>query len=129
MHLQGNPNLDNLPVGTNDNTNRITYSDTKLHDVILAMAVARKWEHVYANAVNPGWVPTKMGGAGAPDNLEKGFETQVWLAVSSDAEAKVSGHYFHHKKKAAYLPAAKEIAVQEKFLALCEKITGIPFTF
>lgn len=129
MHLQGNPNLDNLPVGTNANNNRITYSDTKLHDVILAMAVARKWEHVYANAVNPGWVPTKMGGAGAPDNLEKGFETQVWLAVSNDPEAKVSGHYFHHKKKATYLPAAKETAVQEKFLALCEKITGIPFAF
>jgi NAD(P)-dependent dehydrogenase (short-subunit alcohol dehydrogenase family) len=129
MHLQGNPNLDNLPVGTNASNNRITYSDTKLHDVILAMAVARKWEQVYANAVNPGWVPTKMGGAGAPDNLEKGFETQVWLAVSNDPEATVSGHYFHHKKKATYLPAAKETAVQEKFLALCEKITGIAFTF
>jgi NAD(P)-dependent dehydrogenase (short-subunit alcohol dehydrogenase family) len=119
MHLQGNPDINDI--------SQITYSDTKLHDVMLSMAVARKWQHVYANAVNPGWVPTKMGGAGAPDSLEKGFETQVWLAVSNDPEATVSGHYFHHKRKASYLPAAKDAAIQDKFLALCEKVTGIVF--
>jgi NAD(P)-dependent dehydrogenase (short-subunit alcohol dehydrogenase family) len=127
MHLQGDPNLDILPIGTHNRSSHVTYSDTKLHDVILAMAVARKWADVYANAVDPGWVPTKMGGAGAPDNLEKGFQTQVWLAVSNDPEANVSGRYFHHKRQDHYLPAAKDIAVQEKFLALCEKITGVRF--
>ncbi|MDO1446985.1 SDR family NAD(P)-dependent oxidoreductase [Rhodocytophaga aerolata] len=125
MHRQGNPNLDNLPVGTRKGSSHISYSDTKLHDVILTMAVARKWADVYANAVNPGWVPTRMGGAGAPDNLEKGFETQVWLAVSNDPEARVSGHYFHHKRQEHYLSAAKDISIQEKFLALCEQITGV----
>jgi NAD(P)-dependent dehydrogenase (short-subunit alcohol dehydrogenase family) len=118
MHLQGNPELDNK---------YMSYADTKLHDVILSMAVARRWQDVYANAVNPGWVPTKMGGAGAPDSLEKGFETQVWLAVSNDPEARVSGEYFHHKRKARYLPEAKHAAVQEKLLAVCEKISGIAF--
>lgn len=62
------------------------------------MAVARLWPQVYANALDPGWVPTKMGGAGAPDDLEKGHQTQAWLAASDDAEAKVSGEYFFHKK-------------------------------
>jgi NAD(P)-dependent dehydrogenase (short-subunit alcohol dehydrogenase family) len=127
MHLQGNPNLDNLPLAKHSKSSQVSYSDTKLHDVILSMAVARKWTNVYANAVDPGWVPTKMGGTGAPDNLEKGYHTQVWLAVSNDTEALVSGHYFHHKRQARYLPAAKEIAVQEKFLALCEQITGVRF--
>lgn len=125
MHRQGNPNLDNLLVDTRKGSSHISYSDTKLHDVILTMAVARKWADVYANAVNPGWVPTRMGGAGAPDNLEKGFETQVWLAVSNDLEARVSGHYFHHKRQEHYLSAAKDISIQEKFLALCEQITGV----
>jgi NAD(P)-dependent dehydrogenase (short-subunit alcohol dehydrogenase family) len=127
MHLQGDPTLDHLPVSTRNPSNQVTYSDTKLHDVMLAMAVARRWSDVYANAVNPGWVPTKMGGAGAPDNLEKGFQTQVWLAVSNDPEARVSGHYFHHQRQARYLPAAKEIVVQEKFLTRCEQITGVSF--
>ena len=127
MQLQGDPNLNIQPAGTRDRNTHITYSDTKLHDLILSMAVARKWADVYANAVDPGWVPTKMGGAGAPDNLEKGFQTQVWLAVSNDPEARVSGRYFHHKRQAHYLPAAGNAIVQEKFLALCEQITGVRF--
>ena len=43
-----------------------------------------------------------MAGAGAPDDLQKGFETQVWLAVSEDPDACVSGNYFHHRKQAPF---------------------------
>lgn len=127
MHRQGDANLDNLPVSLHAPKSYISYSDTKLHDVILSMAVARKWPGVYANAVDPGWVPTKMGGAGAPDSLEKGFRTQVWLAVSNDVEACVSGQYFHHGRQAHYLAAADDPAVQEKLLAKCEEITQVGF--
>lgn len=127
MHLQGNATLENLPLNTHSGPSRITYSDTKLHDVILSMAVARRWADVYSNAVDPGWVPTKMGGTGAPDNLEKGFETQVWLAVSNDPEACVSGKYFHHKRQSHFLPKAKDETVQEDFLMRCEKLTGVKF--
>lgn len=56
-------------------TERPSYSDTKLHMLMLAKALGRKWPEVYANAVDPGWVPTKMGGKGAPDDLQKGYET------------------------------------------------------
>ena len=94
---------------------------------MLSMAVARKWPAVYANAVDPGWVPTKMGGRGAPDNLEKGFETQAWLAVSNDEKAKVSGRYFHHKRETNYLPAAGDAVAQERLLALYEQISGVTF--
>ena len=45
------------------------YSDSKLHDVLLAFAVARRWPDVFSNALEPGWVATKMGGPGAPDDL------------------------------------------------------------
>jgi NAD(P)-dependent dehydrogenase (short-subunit alcohol dehydrogenase family) len=123
MHLQGRSKPDNFKT----DSSRITYSDSKLHVVMLCMAVARKWPEVYSNAVDPGWVPTKMGGRGAPDDLQKGYETQVWLAVSNDPEAMVSGHYFHHKRQDHYLPAANDINVQEKFLALCEQLTGVRF--
>lgn len=123
MHRQGDPTLKGLQA----NKPRATYSDSKLHDLILSKAVARKWTDVYSNAVDPGWVPTRMGGAGAPDNLQKGYETQVWLAASSDKRAQVSGHYFHHQQKDNYLKHADEANVQEAFLALCEQITGVPF--
>jgi len=123
MHKHGNPVWEQL---TSENA-PISYSDSKLHVVLLSKAVARKWPDVYANAVDPGWVPTKMGGPGAPDDLEKGFETQVWLAVSNDDRAKVSGRYFYHKREANHHPQADKIGLQEKFLAACEQITGVPF--
>jgi NAD(P)-dependent dehydrogenase (short-subunit alcohol dehydrogenase family) len=125
MHLQGNPVLNLPPDSTSNRSREVTYADTKLHAVILAMAVARKWKDVYANAVNPGWVPTKMGGASAPDDLEKGYQTQAWLAVSDEPGARVSGHYFYHQRPVHYLPAAGEATIQEAFLSLCEQITGV----
>jgi NAD(P)-dependent dehydrogenase (short-subunit alcohol dehydrogenase family) len=125
MHLQGNARLDNLK---NLTQTRISYSDTKLHDLMLAFAVARKYPGIYSNAVHPGWVPTKMGGPGAPDDLRKGFETQVWLAASNEPEATVSSQYFHHKKQAHYLPAANDMSVQEELLGVCQQITGVDFS-
>jgi NAD(P)-dependent dehydrogenase (short-subunit alcohol dehydrogenase family) len=123
MHLQGHPSLDKI---AND-IGRISYSDSKLHVVMLAMAVARKWTEIYSNAIDPGWVPTKMGGLGAPDNLQKGYETQTWLAVSLDDKARVTGRYFHHKREVRYNPESTDVTLQEKFLELCEGITGVPF--
>lgn len=107
--------------------NSISYSDSKLHDLMLAKAVARLWPNVYANAVDPGWVPTKMGGAGAPDDLKKGHQTQAWLATSTEAEALVSGYYFYHKKIQQHNPEANDIAAQDKFLEICERLTGVRF--
>jgi NAD(P)-dependent dehydrogenase (short-subunit alcohol dehydrogenase family) len=125
MHLQGDPRLQ----GLQGNKYRVSYSDSKLHDLILCKAVARKWPNVRSNAVNPGWVPTKMGGPGAPDDLEKGYQTQVWLAVSEDKNAEVSGRHFHHQREAHYLKEADDVTIQEKFLTLCEQISGIRFPY
>ena len=122
MHLQGRANLENV---TKD-IRRISYSDSKLYVLMLCMAVARKWSDVYSNAVDPGWVPTKMGGHGAPDDLQKGYETQTWLAVSNESRAKVSGRYFHHLIERRYNPQASDAMLQERLLSLCGDITGIP---
>lgn len=123
MHLSGRSKLESFKT----DVSRITYSDSKLHVLMLSMAVARKWTDVYANALDPGWVPTKMGGQGAPDDLQKGYETQVWLAASDDANAKVTGKYFHHQKEVRHNPEADDAGLQERFLSLCEEITGASF--
>jgi NAD(P)-dependent dehydrogenase (short-subunit alcohol dehydrogenase family) len=124
MHLQGRSKLESFKT----DTGRITYSDSKLHVLMLCMAVARKWPQVYANALDPGWVPTKMGGQGAPDDLQKGYETQVWLAVSDDEKAKVSGRYFYHRKESRHNPEADDASLRERFLSLCQEMTGASFT-
>jgi NAD(P)-dependent dehydrogenase (short-subunit alcohol dehydrogenase family) len=121
MHKSGRPNLVNLKSGS------VSYADSKLHVLLLCKSVARKWPTVYANAVDPGWVPTKMGGHGAPDDLQKGYETQVWLASANDEKVKVSGRYFFHQQEKRSNPDADDVEVQEKFLNMCKEITGITF--
>ncbi len=123
MHLYGHSKLESLK----NDISHITYSDSKLHVVMLSKAAARRWPEVFSNAVNPGWVPTKMGGSGAPDDLQKGYETQVWLSVSNEEKAKVSGKYFYHQKERQCNPEANEVILQDKFLETCEEMTGIPF--
>jgi NAD(P)-dependent dehydrogenase (short-subunit alcohol dehydrogenase family) len=125
MHEGGRSKLESFK----SDSSRITYSDSKLHVLILCKAVARKWSQVYANALDPGWVPTKMGGQGAPGDLLKGYETQVWLAVSNDEQAKVSGRFFYHQKEIRHNPEADDVLVQERFLSMCKEITGVSFPF
>jgi len=123
MHEGGRSKLESFATDISG----ITYSDSKLHVLMLCKAVARKWPDVYSNAVNPGWVPTKMGGKGAPDDLQKGFETQVWLAVSDEKRAQVSGRYFYHQMEASYKREADDVQLQERLLTSCEEITGVRF--
>ncbi len=119
LHAGGRLNVEGIKKGS------ITYSDSKLHVVMLALAMTRKWPHVYSNSVNPGWVPTKMGGRRAPDDLQKGCETQAWLAVSEDAEAKVSGRYFFHQTERPCSHLADDIAAQDRLMTALEEVTGV----
>ena len=82
---------------------------------------------MFSNALEPGWVATKMGGPGAPDSMEDAVKTQVWLATSNDDEARVSGQYFYHKKLRSPHPSATQKDVQERFLEECQRFSGVAF--
>ncbi|HEY2864693.1 MAG TPA: SDR family NAD(P)-dependent oxidoreductase [Casimicrobiaceae bacterium] len=125
LHRSGDPTLEDLAWTERRWNGSSAYADSKLHDVILAFAVARKWPDVLSNAVDPGWVPTKMGGPNAPDDLDEGTKTQVWLATSNDPAVRVSGQYFYHQGRRAPHPAAGKETVQERLLAQCARISGI----
>lgn len=101
------------------------YSESKLHVAALAFAVARRWPDVLSNAVDPGWVPTKMGGPSAPDDLELGYETQTWLAVSDDPAALVTGRYWHHRRVHDPAPEVSDPRFQERLLERLAELTGI----
>lgn len=103
------------------------YSQTKFLDTALAFAVARLWPSVRSNAVDPGWVPTRMGGSSAPDDLEEGYITQAWLAEGTDPEARVTGQYLGKRRVLRADAATHDRSVQDDFLALCRNITGIAF--
>lgn len=105
-----------------------SYSDSKLFVTTLAVTVARLWPDVYSNAVDPGWVPTKMGGPGAPDDLRLGHLTQEWLATSEEPETRTSGGYWFHKRRRSPHPAALDRPFQDDLLAALARFTGAPLT-
>ncbi len=105
------------------------YAETKFQDALLTFAVARLFPEVKSNAVEPGWVPTKMGGAGAPDDLNEGYRTQVWLATSSDSAAMVSGKYFFHHKQKDPDPTTRDVNRQERLLDVCRGLSGASLVF
>ena len=105
-----------------------SYSDSKLFVTTLAVAVARIWPDVYSNAVDPGWVPTKMGGAGAPDDLRLGHLTQEWLATSDEPEALTSGGYWFHQRLRTPQQAVRDLRFQDDLLDALARFTGVPLT-
>ncbi|MDO7874363.1 SDR family NAD(P)-dependent oxidoreductase [Hymenobacter sp. ASUV-10] len=127
MHRQGDASLQDLLWQQRPWNTMQAYCDSKLHDLLLSNAVARHWPEVLVNAVDPGWVPTKMGGVGAPDSLVEGARTQAWLAAGTDPAAHLTGQYLHHQRPSAAHPQAADVAVQEQLLAECARLTGVAF--
>jgi NAD(P)-dependent dehydrogenase (short-subunit alcohol dehydrogenase family) len=128
MHRSGDPDLSDLQWEHRRWNGSQAYADSKLFDVVLAFAVARHWPTVLSNALEPGWVPTRMGGAGAPDDLDQAHRTQAWLATSDDPQATVSGAYFYHLRRRDTHPAARDERVQDGLLAACAELTGVPLS-
>lgn len=101
------------------------YAESKLHGVALAFAAARRWPEVLSNAVDPGWVRTRMGGPSAPVDIETGQRTQAWLAVSDEPAARASGRYFHHQREEPPAREATESAYQDALLEQLHELSGV----
>lgn len=125
LHLDGNPSLRDIDWEERRWNGLQAYNDSKLFDATLGMAIARRWPDTYSNIVGPGWVATRMGGPGAPDNLSIGHTTQVWLAEARDPHAQVTGKYFYHQEPMSPHPASKDRAFQEKLIDRCRTLTGV----
>ena len=122
MHHGGRASLNGIDLSGRRRT--ASYSDSKLFVTTLAFAVARVWPDVRSNAVDPGWVPTKMGGPGAPDDLRLGHLTQEWLATSDDSEARTSGGYWYHQWRVQPAAAVRDQRFQDEVLETLGRFTG-----
>jgi NAD(P)-dependent dehydrogenase (short-subunit alcohol dehydrogenase family) len=125
MHRRAEANLDDILWRKRAWNGATAYGESKLHDTMLAFALARLWPDVFSNALEPGWVATKMGGAGAPDDLDQGHRTQAWLAASDDPAARTSGGYFFHLAAREPNPEARDIALQDRLLTICRDVSGV----
>lgn len=123
MHAGGSAQLDGVDwSGTRPS---VSYSTSKLFVTALSCALPRLRPGTLVNAVDPGWVPTRMGGAGAPDDLALGHRTQEWLAVSDEPEARTSGGYWYHQRRRDPHPAALDRRFQDDLLARLADATGV----
>ena len=75
--------------------------------------------------LDPGWVPTKMGGRGATDNLEQGHLTQTWLATSDDPAAKTSGGLWFHRTRQEPAPQSLDQSFQDELITRLADLTGL----
>jgi NAD(P)-dependent dehydrogenase (short-subunit alcohol dehydrogenase family) len=125
LHHEGEGSLPDLDWTERRWNQARAYAESKLHVVALAFYLARRWPKVLSNAVDPGWVRTRMGGAGAPVDVETGQRTQSWLATSPEADAMVSGRYWHNLEQEQPAAEATRPEFQEKLVARLQEITGV----
>jgi NAD(P)-dependent dehydrogenase (short-subunit alcohol dehydrogenase family) len=126
MHHHADANLDDILWTRRRWNGSAAYAESKLHDAMLAFAVARRWPDVLSNSLEPGWVPTKMGGLSAPDDMDQAHLTQAWLAAGDEPQAKVTGRYFYHLRPLAPNPQASNATLQDRLIAICAELSGIP---
>lgn len=125
LHRRGDPSLADLNWEARPWRGNRAYSDTKLHDAILAAAVARRWPSVRSNAIEPGWVATKMGGAHATGDLDAAHRTQAWLATGDDTAARGTGGYFFHMRPRKPNAIVHDRGTQDRLLAACARFSGV----
>src|SRR6516225_5972136 len=101
------------------------YAESKLHVIALTFALARRWPKVLSNAVDPGWARTRMGGPGAPVDIDTGQRTQTWLAVSDEPAAMISGRYWHHLRQQQPASEATDPKFQDQLIAKLGEMTGV----
>ena len=123
LHYSGRARVDGLDWSGRRATG--SYSDSKLLVTTLMAAVAARWSGTLSNAVDPGWVPTRMGGPGAPDDLREGHLTQEWLATSDDVDARTSGGYWFHQRRRQPHPSVHDQRFQHELLAELVRFTGV----
>jgi NAD(P)-dependent dehydrogenase (short-subunit alcohol dehydrogenase family) len=123
MHHGGRARVDGLDWSGRRSSG--SYSDSKLLVTTLMAAVAARWPDTLSNAVDPGWVPTRMGGPGAPDDLRLGHLTQEWLATSDDADARTSGGYWFHQRRRQPHQSVHDQQFQQELLDELVRCTGV----
>lgn len=128
MHFGHGNALDDLNWQARRWANTHAYGESKLLVTVLGAALARLWPDTLVNSVDPGWVPTRMGGRSASDDLGQAHLTQNWLATSNDPAAQVSGGYWYHMQRQSPDGKVNDIRFQDRLLQQLAEISGVALT-
>ena len=129
MHYSGSTSIDDVlwaERGESKYSDNAAYCASKLHNVLFAKAFARRWPEVKSNALDPGWMPTKMGGGSAPGNFEESVASYVMLAEGEEAGSKKTACYFKPgKNEDTPQKVADDVSAQDKLLEVCAEFSGV----
>ncbi|EAU39413.1 conserved hypothetical protein [Aspergillus terreus NIH2624] len=119
-HYGGDESLRNV-------TQSHSYSDSKLHDTMLANAFARRWgDEIQVVSMHPGWVRTKMGGTMAPGGMDTPAKALADWAVGQGSLASLkSGTFFTTRGAESAHPGAGNVSKQEELLKICKEVSGV----
>ena len=120
VHTGGSTDLDDLEWRRRPYRGGQAYDDSKLYVTALAFAIARRWPGVDSNAVDPGWVRTRMGGASAPTSVEEGAADAVRLAAGDE-----EGTERYLSRRGSARAAVHDLAFQEAVIGACAERTGV----
>lgn len=129
MHTAGSGSMDDILYaqrGENKWNDNQAYSSSKLHSVLFAKAFARRWPEVTSNALDPGWMPTKMGGMSATGDIQSSVSSYVMLAEGEEEAAKKTGRYFEPNKiESSAVKVTDDEKVQDRLLEICAEFSGV----
>jgi NAD(P)-dependent dehydrogenase (short-subunit alcohol dehydrogenase family) len=129
MHQSGSSSLDDVlwtQRGEGKWSENAAYCTSKLHNIMFAKAFARKWPNVKSNALDPGWVATKMGGSFAPGSIDAAVESYVMLAEGEEEMAKKSGRYLRPgRREGSPHKATDDEKAQDRLLEICAEFSGV----
>ena len=100
------------------------YAQSKIALVMLAREQGERWAQDGGPAVNacsPGWIATKMGGAGG-GRLADGADTPVWMLTDPALEG-VTGRYFWQRREEEPNPQANDATARRQLVALARAAT------
>jgi NAD(P)-dependent dehydrogenase (short-subunit alcohol dehydrogenase family) len=101
------------------------YNDTKMHNVLLANAVAKRWPEVQSCSLDPGWVRTKLGGGQAPGSTDPPAQMIAAYAAGESVAGSKTGVYLNPGGIGSPHDATVKAEKQDELLKIYEGISGV----
>jgi NAD(P)-dependent dehydrogenase (short-subunit alcohol dehydrogenase family) len=101
------------------------YAQSKIALVMLAREQGERWRDlgVDVNACSPGWIATKMGGAGG-GSLTEGVDTPLWLLTAPEL-AGITERYFYRRQEEQPNPQVEDPTARTRLWDLARRSLSI----